>query len=177
MTGDKIQMKETENEPVILELAPLPREQVGPFLLLGLEKDADKEQIEAHWAQRVIWARKNYIRVALQEINWAREVIRDAERRVRADVASFNADTTDLVLRRLAERFGAAGPTWQPLDAERQLADYTPDTAVPDPAEVREAITLPEVPEEIPAVPCLLEQWIQEPLDPWKLDIPPDTTA
>jgi hypothetical protein len=167
-------MRETENEPVILELAPLPREQVGPFLLLGLEKDADKEQIEAHWAQRVIWARKNYIRVALQEINWAREVIRDAERRGRADVASFNADTADLVLRRLAERFGAAGPTWQPLDVERQLADYTPDTAVPDPAEVREAITLPEVPEEVPAVPCLLEQWIQEPLDPWKLDIPPD---
>ena len=28
-------------EPVVLELAPLPREQVGPFLLLGLDKDAD----------------------------------------------------------------------------------------------------------------------------------------
>ena len=32
------------------ELASLPREQVGPFLLLGLDKTADKEQIEANWA-------------------------------------------------------------------------------------------------------------------------------
>lgn len=37
------------SEPVVLELAPLPREQIGPFLLLGLEKDADREQIEASW--------------------------------------------------------------------------------------------------------------------------------
>ena len=27
--------------PIVLELAPLPREQVGPFLILGLSKDAD----------------------------------------------------------------------------------------------------------------------------------------
>jgi len=165
-------MKETQSEPVMLELAPLPREQVGPFLLLGLDKDADREEIEAHWAQRVIWARKGQVPAALQEINWAREVIRDPDRRVRADVASFNADITDRVLGRLAQRFGAAGPTWQPLDVERQLADYTPGTAVPDPAEVRQAIALPEVPEEVPAVPRLLEQWVGEPLDPWRLDIP-----
>jgi len=50
-------------EPVILELASLPREQIGPFLLLGLDKDADKEQIEANWARRVIWARKNLTRL------------------------------------------------------------------------------------------------------------------
>ena len=48
-------------EPVLLELAPLPREKIGPFILLGLEKDASPEEIEAHWAQRVIWARKNHI--------------------------------------------------------------------------------------------------------------------
>ena len=42
-------------EPIVLDLAPLPREQIGPFLLLGLDKDADKEQIEANWARRVIW--------------------------------------------------------------------------------------------------------------------------
>ena len=29
------------SEPVVLDLAPLPREQIGPFLLLGLDKDAD----------------------------------------------------------------------------------------------------------------------------------------
>ena len=38
---------------MVLELASLPREQVGPFLLLGLPKEADKDQIEKHWADRV----------------------------------------------------------------------------------------------------------------------------
>ena len=33
---------------IVLELAPIPREQVGPFLLLGLDKSADKDQIEAN---------------------------------------------------------------------------------------------------------------------------------
>ena len=31
-----------KNEPVVLELATLPREQVGPFLLLGLDKEFRK---------------------------------------------------------------------------------------------------------------------------------------
>ena len=66
-----------KEEPVVLEVATLPREKVGPFLLLGVDKDADQEQIEAHWAQRVIWARKNQVNAALQEINWAREIIND----------------------------------------------------------------------------------------------------
>ena len=59
-----------EHEPVVLELAALPREQLGPFLLLGLDKNADAEAIEASWAQRVIWARKNQIRTPLGDINW-----------------------------------------------------------------------------------------------------------
>ena len=33
-------------EPVVLELATLSREQMGPYLLLGLDKSADKEQID-----------------------------------------------------------------------------------------------------------------------------------
>src|SRR5438445_10247687 len=93
-------------EPVVLDLAPLPREQIGPFLLLGLDKDADKEQIEANWARRIIWARKNLTRLALEDINWAREVISDTDKRVRADSASFNLDTADGLLRRWSTRFG-----------------------------------------------------------------------
>ena len=34
------------NEPVVLELAPLPRDQIGPFLLLGLDKDAEPSEID-----------------------------------------------------------------------------------------------------------------------------------
>src|SRR5436309_1766050 len=148
-----------KDEPIVLELAPLPREQIGPFLLLGVDKDADKEQIEAHWAQRVIWARKNQLGVALQEIHWAREAINDPERRVRADAAGLNADTVEGVLRRIARRYGAAdqaGPTWQPLDAEKPLAAYTPPAEVPDADQVRAAVNVPEVPWEVPAVDRLL---------------------
>jgi hypothetical protein len=164
------------SEPVVLELAPLPREQIGPFLLLGLDKDADKEQIEANWARRVIWARKNQTRVPLEDINWAREVISDADRRVRADAAGFNPDTTDLLLRRWCARFGVAGGeagvAWQPLDAEAPLADYAPPAEVPDANEVRAALTVPEVPPEVPAVPRLLEQLAREPIDPWAVVLP-----
>ena len=87
--------------PVVLELASLPREQVGPFLLLGLSKDADKEQIESNWADRLKWARKQGIKVPLEDINWARDIVNDLDKRIRADAASFNIDTTEGVLHRL----------------------------------------------------------------------------
>ena len=161
------------NTPVVLDLAPLPREQVGPFLLLGVDKAADKAAIEANWAQRIIWARKALIKVPLEDVNWAREVINDAEKRVRADAASFNLDTIDGALRRLGERYTdpRAVARSEPLDVEKALADYTPPTPVPDAGEVRAAITVPDVPEEVPAVRRVLERFLQEPLDPWKLEL------
>jgi hypothetical protein len=165
-----------EQEPITLELAPLPREQVGPFLLLGLEKDASAQQIEAAWAQRLIWARKKQIDVALEEINWAREVLRDPERRIQADLLSLNLDTIDGTLARLAEQYGIAGggPTWQPLDVEKSFAELTPAVEIPDSQAVRDAIAVPEVPCEVPAVGYLLEQLAREPLDPWALGLPLD---
>src|SRR5262245_48266552 len=107
--------------PIVLDLASLPREQVGPFLLLGVPRAANKDQIEKHWAQRVIWARKNQIKTALEDINWAREVINDAEKRIRADAASFNFDTIDGALRRLCERYTDphAVARSEPLDVEK----------------------------------------------------------
>jgi hypothetical protein len=161
--------------PVVLELAPLPREQVGPFLLLGLPKDADAKQIEANWAQRVIWARKNQIGVPLEDVNWAREILNDPDRRARADVASFNLDTLDDTLKRIARRYeapGTAAGTGRPQDVEKPLADYTPPVEVPDVDELRLAAALPDVPEEFPAVAALLDQLARQPLDPWALTIP-----
>src|SRR5947209_2721347 len=167
---------EQHQEPVVLELAPPPRDRVGPFFPLGLDKDANKEQAEANWARRVIWARKGLLRVPLEDINWAREYLNDRDRRPRADAASLNVDTADGVLRRLQKRYGDSGgsqgggrPKWRPLDMEKALSDYTPAVEVPSPEEVRSAIPTPEVPAEVPAVRGLLEQLVQEPLDPWAL--------
>jgi hypothetical protein len=155
-------------EPVVLELAPLPREQIGPFLLLGVDKDAN-------WARRVIWARKNQTRAPLEDINWARETISDPERRVRADCTSFNLDTTDGPLRRWCKALGAGGGevaiAWHPFDAEKPLADHVPDTEVPPAEQVRVTIAIPEIPVEVPAVSGLLRQFVGERLDPWAIEV------
>jgi hypothetical protein len=162
-------------EPVVLELATLAREQVGPFLLLGLDKTADKEMLDAHWAERLKWARKGLAKVPLEDINWAREMLSDLERRIRADAASLNADTVDGILAQFAERYGVqegcAVRMWQALDSEKALADYRPPADVPDANAIRAALTVPEIPEEVPAVSLLLERLVQQPLDPWAIEL------
>jgi hypothetical protein len=161
--------------PVVLELAPLPREQLGPFLLLGVDKDAAGEPVEAAWARRLIWARKGQFRLPLEDINWAREILRDPDRRLQADRASLNPDLVDGVLRRLAQRYGLTdSPAWHPAEVEKDLSAFTPEVAVPDPDEVRRDVPRPAPPAELPAVPRLLDRLAAEPLDPWDPALIPD---
>lgn len=158
------------NEPVLLELAHLPREQVGPFLLLGLDKDADKEAIEAAWADRVKWARKQQTNLTLEEINWARDLLNDPQRRLTADAVSLNLDTVDGYLARLV-RDSSRSPTWEALDEEKQLANYEPAVEVPDLEALRATLNIPEVPREFPAAETLLRQLAAEPVDPWAVQL------
>jgi hypothetical protein len=153
--------------PVMVELASLPRGQVGPFLILGVDKDAEKEVLEAGWAQRLIWARRNQIPTPLEDINWARDTINDPQRRLLAEAVSLNVDTVAGTLKRLRQdQFGKAG--CKPIDVEKNLADYSPDVAIPDVDELRRAIVPPQLPSEVPAVALLLAQMIGEPVDPWE---------
>lgn len=159
-----------ENAPVVLELAPLPREQLGPFLVLGLPKDADRDHIESNWAERVKLARKSQFKIPLEDINWAREMINEPEKRFRFASSSLNLDTADGTLARLAEAYGVqdvSRPAWKPYESERSLADYTPAVTLPDPQALGSAIAVPEVPLELPAVAQLLLQFLPESLDPW----------
>jgi hypothetical protein len=152
----------------MVELVPLPRQQVGPFLILGVDKDASQEAVEAAWAQRLIWARRNLVKTPLEDINWAREMLSDSQRRLQADASSLNVDTTDGTLRHI--RHNQQGKTGcQPIDVEKDLKDYVPTAVVPASEEVSKAISLPELPREIPAVALVLDQFIQEPLDPWEI--------
>lgn len=156
--------------PVILELASLPRDQVGPFLLLGVDKVADREEVEAAWAKRLIWARKGQARTSLEDINWAREALNEADRRIRADAGSLNLDTSDGVLRRLGLRYGGksrADAGSRPIDVEPSLTDYVPAIAIPDVDEVRREITVGDVPRELPALEVLLDEFLSERIDPW----------
>ena len=159
--------------PLVLQLAPLPRHQIGPFLLLGVEKDAPKDVVEAAWAQRLIWARKGQIRIALEDINWAREIMNDPERRLRADAMSFNIDTTDGLLKKLKQRFQGVGQGTgcKPIDVEKNLSEYSPATPVPDSAEVRAQAPLPEIPRDVPAIRVMLEQAVKQPIDPWDIEL------
>lgn len=155
--------------PVVLELAPLPREQVGPFILLGLDKTAGDEEIEAHWAQRVKWARQKKISTLLEDINWARDVLRDFERRTLANAASLNVDTTDQTIKKLQEKFagGSSELPCEPIDDEKDLSQYSPQVEIPDWREEAKKVQLPDVPMEFPIVEQLLRDFSEEPLDPW----------
>lgn len=154
--------------PVTVELAPLPRQQVGPFLILGLDKDASKDAIEAAWAQRLIWCRRNVIKTGLEDVNWARDLLSDATRRLQADAAGLNVDTTDGTLRKLRQ-----GPevqsSCQPIDVEKDLTGFTPTTAIPALAELQQAITPPALPREVPAAALFLGQFLAHPVDPWEV--------
>lgn len=153
------------------QLGPLPRPQIGPFLTLGVDKDADIEAIEAAWAQRLIWARKNLINIPLEDINWARDALKDHEKRIKADAASLNLDSTDGILKQMRLRFQGKDPesgSCKPIDVEKSLADYVPPIAVPPLDEVRQALPLPEIPREVPAVAAILRQTLNDPLDPWE---------
>jgi hypothetical protein len=167
-------MTDQQTTPVILELAPLPREQIGPFLLLGLDKTADKEDVGEKWAERLKLARRRQIKIPLEDINWAREVFSEAEKRIRADAASLNLDTADGVLRDLSEHFGgsaAADRRCRLIDEEIDLRDYAPAVELPTAAEIMSGIVVPDVPEETPAARSILEEFLRQPLDPWNLPI------
>jgi hypothetical protein len=164
----------SSDESLVLELVALPRDQVGPFLLLGLDKDATPEQIEAHWAQRVLWARKGRIRTPLEDINWAREVLRDADQRAVAEVASLNVVLSDGYLHKLAESFGLEGrpgtatrPQWQPLEKEEGGRMKDEEESI-DPPSVSPP-SLEEVMAEFPSAVELLRRAVQEPIDPWSV--------
>jgi hypothetical protein len=152
---------------------------MGPFLILGLDKAADHTTTERHWADRVKWARRvpPQIKVSLEDINWARQLMQEQDKRIKADAASLNVDTTDTHLATLSSRYGLSGGEvtrmWQPLDTEKALADHSPQAEVPDIETVRATIISPEVPEEVPTASLILARLAEQPLDPWGLELPP----
>jgi hypothetical protein len=163
-------------EPVVLELATLSREHIGPYLLLGLDKSADKEKIDSNWADRVKLAFKQQLKIPREDVNWAHDILKEIDKRIHCDVRSLNTDTTDGILCQMTERYGAGGVkpgrVWQPLDNEKPLADYIPAAEVPSAAEVRAGLAAPDTPEETPFAVQLLDGLAQQPLDPWAVELP-----
>ena len=161
--------------PIVLQLAPLPRTQIGPFLILGVDKDASRETIEAAWAEKVKQARRGQIKTPLEDINWAREMLMSKESRIRCDAVALNIDTTDGALKKLKERYQGKQQQVEirckPIDTEKWLADYAPPTSMPSVEEIRQLVQLPEMPHEVPAVRVMLESFVKEPIDPWQVQL------
>ena len=160
--------------PIVLQLAPLPRTQVGPFLILGVDKDANRETIEAAWAEKLKQARRGQIKTSLEDINWAREMLTSKESRIRCDAVALNIDTTDATLRKLRERYQGKQQVeirCKPIDTEKWLANYVPPTSAPPVDEIRALVVLPEIPREVPVVRVMLENFVKEPLDPWQVQL------
>ena len=94
-------------EPMTLELATLAREQMGPFLILGVDKSGAKDKIEAQWARRLKECLSKRVNLAREDVNWAKEMLGDRDKRLRADAASLNLDTADGLLGQLTTRYNA----------------------------------------------------------------------
>src|SRR5689334_11155046 len=107
-------MNQPDDEPILGEFPLLPREELGPFLILGVDKDVGPTQIEARAARR------SEVGIPQDDIRWAREVLSDASRRLRADAESLDIDTAERTLRNLAAKFGLTGTglSWSPVDVE-----------------------------------------------------------
>lgn len=160
--------------PIVLQLAPLPRTQIGPFLILGVDKDATRETIEAAWAEKIKQARRGQIKTPLEDINWAREMLTNKEARLRCDAVALNIDTTEGTLKKLRERYQGKQQVeirCQPIDTEKWLADYVPPTPTPTVDEIRANVQLPAIPREVPAVRVMLENFVKEPIDPWQVQL------
>ena len=163
-------MAEGNPEVVVLDVAGLPREQIGPYLLLGVEKDAANAEVEAHWAQRLIWARAKQIRMPLEDINWAKEVLLDRDKRIPADVQSLNPDIINGEMRQLLEKHGPLepeAPTWEPQEGPLPEIPAAPAGLIPDIESVRAKIAVPEIPLQLPAVARILDELAAAPIDPW----------
>jgi hypothetical protein len=154
-----------------VELAPLPRDRVGPFLILGVAKDADAVTIEARWARSILWARQGKKHTPLGDVHWAREVLRNPDLRFPADVASLNADVVGDDLRKLAILYhlDQDRPAWTPIDPEPPAMR---GTDIPEPNDVKATLPVPEIPTELPGVARWLSEFAQAAIDPWSIPRP-----
>jgi hypothetical protein len=145
---------------------------MGPFLILGLDKDASPEEVDKAWRERLQWVEQGWSNVSCDDLNWAHDVLLDPERRVAADAASLNPDTLAQPCRHLLTTSESADweqPSWPILDdAWPELPPFPPDLPENRASEVG-AAPIPEIPREVPALTRLIKQWLDRPIDPWIL--------
>jgi hypothetical protein len=158
-------------QPVVLELAPLPREQMGPYFILGLEKDASHQAIQAQWELRVHHADAYKSGLSTEDFDWAKETLLDPVRRINADLASLNADTTERKVGRLLQEFGWGSTSlaigWVPLEILPLRDSEGDEGGLSNLDTRREAISLPALEPSFAAIESVLLDETKVPEDPW----------
>lgn len=146
------------------------REDAGPFLILGIDKDADAAGIEVQYQARLELTRRGDIKWTDSDLAWAREQLVDRDRRTAADADSWNADLASGDVRRLSRlyRTDSLIPGWEPMDpeppAELPQANIDLDALIA-------GMETPSVPLELPAIARWLDRCAAIGLDPWGTDV------
>jgi hypothetical protein len=146
------------------------REDAGPFLILGIDKDADAASIESQYQARLDLMRRGDIKWSESDLTWAREQLVDRDRRTVADADSWNADLASGDVRRLSRlyRTDSLIPGWEPMDpeppAELPQANIDLDAIIAK-------MPTPAVPLELPAIARWLDRCSAIGLDPWGTDV------
>jgi hypothetical protein len=146
---------------------PIDRDDVGPFIVLGVDKDVDAATLHARVAERLRQIDRGECRFTRADVEWARDVLRDRKSRLRADVDHLNPDLASGALGRLARLYHLDGapPGWEPLDPE-PVADLPGLDAI-DVQALAAGLVPPEAPLHFPT----LDHWAARRLeigdDPW----------
>ncbi len=146
------------------------REDAGPFLILGIDKDANNASVEAQYESRMSASQRGELKWSASDLEWAREQLLNADRRVVADADSWNTDIASGDVHRLIRlyRMENTSAGWEPLDPEPPAE--LPITNIDMDALVAE-LPLPDAPLELPAIARWLERCGAVGLDPWSADV------
>ena len=166
-------------DPVVLELATLSREQIGPFMLLGLDKSADKEQIDKHWADRVKLGAQAAHQGPAAKTSTGRT--RSSRTSTGASAPTRPASTPTrrtASSRKLCDRYGVGNGSpgrgcGSRLTTRSRWPTICPRRRCPtaDDGPRRHHWSSRRCREELPAVAVLLERLAQLPLDPWAFEL------
>jgi hypothetical protein len=147
------------------------RERAGPFLILGIDKDADAATIAAQFERQRHAVQAGLCHWTLDDLDWARNELQDAKQRLAADLNSLDVDLASGEIHRLARLYSLADgrPGWEPLDPEPKV-ELMPPAAVSVERLVAD-VPQPDVPLEIPAINRWLDQFAHQVADPWTTEL------
>jgi hypothetical protein len=147
------------------------RELAGPYLVLGVDKDVDSDEIEAHYQSQCRAVERGECSWSIDDLEWAKQVLCDPEQRLAADRDSLNPDLASGEVQRLARlyRLDGSPPGWEPMDPEPPI-DFSALYVI-DSNALASTVPTPDIPRELPAVKAWLDHFSAAATDPWSMEL------